>query len=130
MASASCGRSVLNSCTKASKRPCCCRLFMPGGACGFLLQGQVHAFVAAVLLRPAGLYAFDRDAEAQPPDRELGEGEQGVGTRERPAISGTNGEGQAARSNELLLLLGVRLIPPVRAFPDEPLYGRGRERAQ
>ena len=31
MASASCGRSALNSCTKASKRACCCRLFMPGG---------------------------------------------------------------------------------------------------
>src|SRR5260370_836907 len=31
MASASCGRSVLNSWTKSSKRACCCRLFIPGG---------------------------------------------------------------------------------------------------
>src|SRR6476620_8242412 len=31
MASASCGRSVLNSCTKSSKRACCCKLFSPGG---------------------------------------------------------------------------------------------------
>src|SRR5215469_9286951 len=31
MASASCGRSLLNSCRKASKRACCCKLLMPGG---------------------------------------------------------------------------------------------------
>src|ERR1700730_1889770 len=31
MASASCGRSVLNSCAKSSKRACCCKLFSPGG---------------------------------------------------------------------------------------------------
>src|SRR6266566_8969650 len=31
MASASCGRSVLNSWAKSSKRACCCKLFIPGG---------------------------------------------------------------------------------------------------
>src|SRR5690349_17791765 len=31
MSNASCGRSLLNSATKASKRACCWRLFMPGG---------------------------------------------------------------------------------------------------
>ena len=38
MASASCGRSALNSCTKASKRSCCCRLFAPGGRVASFLR--------------------------------------------------------------------------------------------
>src|SRR5947209_1251892 len=52
--------------------------------------------MAAILLRVAWLDTFDRDAEAQPPDRELGEIEQGIGTGEGHAIVGTNGERQAA----------------------------------
>ena len=38
---------------------------------GFLLQGQVHPLMAAVLLRTPGLDALDRDAQAQPPDGKL-----------------------------------------------------------
>ena len=38
MARASCGRSALNSCTKSSKRACCCRLFMPGGRVASFLR--------------------------------------------------------------------------------------------
>jgi hypothetical protein len=38
----------------------------------------------------------DGDTEAQPPDRELGEIEQGVGAGERDAIVGADGDGTAA----------------------------------
>ena len=63
---------------------------------GFLLQGEVHALVAAVLLGTAWLDAFDGDAEAEPPDRELGEVEQSIGTGEGDAVVGADGERQAA----------------------------------
>ena len=51
---------------------------MGSGFSGFFLQGQVDPFMAAVLLRFAGLDALDGDAEFQPPHGELGEAEQGV----------------------------------------------------
>src|SRR5262245_20252297 len=38
MAMASCGLSTLNSCTKSSKRACCCRVFMPGGRVASFLR--------------------------------------------------------------------------------------------
>ncbi len=69
-------------------------------ACGFLLQGEVHALMAAVLLRLAGLDAFDGDAEAQPPDRELGEIEQGVWTGEGNAVVGADRLRQAALAKQ------------------------------
>ena len=69
---------------------------------GFLLQGQMHAFMAAVLLRLAGLDALDGDAEAQPPDRELGEVEQGIGAGEGDAVVGADGQRQAALAEQAL----------------------------
>jgi len=55
----------------------------------------MHALVAAVLLRVARLDALDLDAEPEPPDREPGEIEQGIGACERHAIVGADGIGKA-----------------------------------
>jgi hypothetical protein len=62
---------------------------------GLHLQGQMHALVAAVLLRTARFDAFDLDSEPEPPDGELGEIEERVGTGEGNAIIGADGLGQA-----------------------------------
>ena len=43
-----------------------------GGPGGFLLEGEVHAFMATVLLRMTRFDALDADAQPQPPDGELG----------------------------------------------------------
>src|ERR1035438_9374034 len=42
-----------------------------GGLGGLFLQGEMHAFVAAVLLGMARLDAFDANTETQPPDGEF-----------------------------------------------------------
>src|SRR3954451_21101461 len=55
----------------------------------------MHAFVAAVLLRVAGLDALDLDAKAEPQNRELREIEEGIWTGKRHTIIGTDGLGQA-----------------------------------
>ena len=62
---------------------------------GFLLQGQMHPLVAAVLLRMPGLDALDGDAQAQPPYRELAQAEQGLRTGERHVVIGADCVGQA-----------------------------------
>ena len=38
---------------------------------GFFLQGERHAFMAAILLRMARLDPLDANAEAKPPDGEF-----------------------------------------------------------
>jgi hypothetical protein len=65
------------------------------GLCGLELQGQVHAFMAAVLLRATWLDALDLDAEPEPPDRQPAQAEEGIGACERDAVVGANGLGQA-----------------------------------
>lgn len=66
-----------------------------GGFGGFLLEGQVHALVASVLLGVSWFDAFDVDAQAEPPDGEPAEAEQGIGACEGHAIVGADGPGQA-----------------------------------
>jgi hypothetical protein len=69
---------------------------------GFLLQGEMHAFVPAVLLGLARLDALDLDAEPEPPDGELGEIEQGIGAGKGDAVVAADGSGQAAFFEEAL----------------------------
>jgi hypothetical protein len=58
-------------------------------------EREMHALVAAVLLRTTGLDALDGDAQSQPPDGQLGEIEQGIGAGEGDAVVGSDGGGQA-----------------------------------
>src|SRR6266436_1831344 len=60
---------------------------------GLGLQGAVHAFMPAVLLRAAGLDELWQDAEADPPRRELRQASQ-RGGGERHAVIGANPLGQ------------------------------------
>lgn len=62
---------------------------------GFLLEGEMHALVAPILLRTAWLDAFDGDAEPEPPDGEFGEVIEAVGACEGQAVVGSDGIGQA-----------------------------------
>ncbi len=71
-----------------------------GRPCGLSLQGQVHALVASVLLRIAGLDAFDGDAEAEPPDGKPREIEEAVGRGEGNTIVGADGGGETAFAEE------------------------------
>jgi hypothetical protein len=63
---------------------------------GFFLQGEMHAFMTAILLGMAGLNAFDANAQAQPPDGEFAQVEQSVGGCEGHAIIAADVSGQAA----------------------------------
>jgi hypothetical protein len=63
---------------------------------GFFLQGEMHAFMASILLGMAGLDAFDADAQAQPPDGELTQVEQSMRRGEGHAIIAANVGRQAA----------------------------------
>lgn len=58
--------------------------------------------MTSVLLRVARLDAFDCNTKSEPPHRELGEVEQGVGTGEGHAVVGANGERQAALEEQTL----------------------------
>ena len=56
----------------------------------FLLERQMHAFMAAVLLRVSRFYALEANAKAQPPDGELTQFEQRMDGREGDAVIGAD----------------------------------------
>ena len=53
---------------------------------GLFFQGEMHAFVAAILLRMAGLDTLNANAEAKPPDGKFAEVEQSMGRCKRDTI--------------------------------------------
>jgi len=70
---------------------------IPSGRLGGLfLQREMHAFVAAVLLRVARLDPFDADAQPQPPDGQFAQVEQRVSRSEGYAVITANAGGHAA----------------------------------
>lgn len=69
---------------------------------GLLLEGQVHVLMASVLLGMAWLDALDADAQAQPPNGELGEVEEGIWAGEGDAVVGADGVWEAALAEEVL----------------------------
>ena len=62
----------------------------------------MHALVAAVLLRLTRLDALDLDAEPEPPDRQFGEIEEGIGTSERHTVVGADGIWQSGFGEQAL----------------------------
>src|SRR5262249_36867154 len=94
------------------------KAWRPGG---LVLEGEMHTLVPAVLLRMARLDAFDRDAEPEPPHRQLGEIEQGVGTGKGHAIVGADGQRQAALAEQPLKGGNGRVFARrVQRFTEEP----------
>jgi hypothetical protein len=61
-----------------------------GGLGGLLLERQMHALMAAVLLRVSGLDALDIDPEPQPPHRQARQTKERVGAGEGSAVIGAN----------------------------------------
>ena len=57
-----------------------------GRLSGFFFQGEMHAFVASILLRMASFDPFDTNAEAQPPDGKFAEVEQSMWRCKRDAV--------------------------------------------
>src|SRR2546425_8720177 len=94
MPSASWGLSALNSSTKASNLACCCKLFIPDGLVVSFFKVRCMRSLSPVLLRVSGLDAFDGDAQAEPPDRELRQIEQGIGAGEGNSVIRADTDGE------------------------------------
>ena len=57
---------------------------------GLVLQGEMHAFMAPVLLRVARLDPLDPDPELQPPNGQRAQAEEGVGRSEGHTVVGAD----------------------------------------
>src|SRR6202167_4209300 len=72
-----------------------------GRSSGVLLQGSMHALMASVLLRRAGVDPLQTDAELQPPHRELAQA-GGPDAGERRSIVHSHSQRQATFAKQLL----------------------------
>lgn len=68
-----------------------------GGPGCFLLEGEVHPFVAAILLRPSGLDPLYGDPESQPPHGKGAEPKEGVGRGKGDPVVASDGHWQSPR---------------------------------
>jgi hypothetical protein len=80
------------------------------GAGGFLFQSEMHAFVAAVLLRMAGSDALNGDAQPQAPYRKLRELKQSMRRGEGNAVIRADAVGQTTLSEKALKGLESKLF--------------------
>jgi hypothetical protein len=84
---------------------------------GLRLERQMHALVAAVLLRMARLDAFDRNPEPEPPDREFGQVEERIGACKGHAVVGADGVWQTELLEDILENSeGVDLLGALQGF--------------
>jgi hypothetical protein len=81
------------------------------GSHGLFFEGEVHPLMASVLLWVTGFDALDSDAEAEPPDGELGEIEEGVWACKWYSVVGSYCIGEAALAEEALERLWWRGPP-------------------
>src|SRR5262249_37551915 len=89
---------------------------------GLFFQGQMQAFMAAVLLRPAGLDAFDGNSQTQPPYRKLAQTKQGMGTRKRQTVIGADSRGEPKLLKDALKHVeGRKLLSRFESFATQQI---------
>src|ERR1700682_5577598 len=79
---------------KSSNFACCCRKLLPAGLVVSSFKVRCMRYMAAILLRVAGLDAFDLDAEPEPPHRHLAQPEERIGACEGNAVVRADGLGE------------------------------------